>query len=136
MQISDSGNRTVDLAPNQRLAVGQAAGASTPMALPGNVKPPEEPAKIAEEKTETKAEQLIETKAKETAEAAKKEEAKEEAKKEAAEVVEAAAAEEPAFVEPPAEPVSGVITTQESQENQAAINPAVESPVVSESLPQ
>jgi len=128
IQISDSGNRTVDLAPNQRLAVSQTAGASTPTPLPDNVKPPTEPAKIQEEKTETKAEQIVETKAKEAAEAVKKEKAKEEAKKEA---VEAAPVEEPAAAEPVVEPASAVIPTQVPP-----TEPVVETPVVSESMPQ
>jgi len=118
LQVSDSTNRTVDMAPNQRLEVTPTGGAAEPEAIPASVKPPEEPAKIAEEKAETKVEQIIETKAKEAAEAAKKEEVKEEAKKEAAEVVESAPVEEPAAVEPVIEPVSSVIPTQEVTESQ------------------
>ncbi len=117
IQISDSGNRTVDLAPSQRLVVTQAAGASAPTAIPATVKPPKEPAKIKEEKVETKAEEIIETKAKGTAEADKKKEAKEEVKKEKTAIIEPEPVEETAVVEPLVEPVPSVIPTQEVQES-------------------
>jgi len=118
IQIADNLNHTIDLAPNQRVEVSQAAGAATPAAIPENVKPPEEPAKIKEEKTETKAEQIIEIKAKEEAEAAKQEEKKKEEKKDGTKTTEAEPVEEPAVVEPVVEPATGVIPTQEVKESQ------------------
>ncbi len=105
VQISDNRNRTVDLAPNQRLKVSQADGAAAPVALPADVEAPSEPGRIKEEKAEIKAEQIIiEDKAGEDAAVAKPaEEEKEEA---------AAPVEEPVVISAK-EPVTSVIPTQE-----------------------
>jgi len=111
IQIADNMNRTVEMAPNQRLEVTQAAGAAppAPVAIPENVKPPSEPEKIKEEKAEVKAEQLIETKAKEAAEAVKKEEAKKETEG-------TEPAEEDVTATPSEAPLSEVSATKELEE--------------------
>lgn len=94
LQIADNRNRTVDLAPNQRLEVSQAEGAAAPVALPPTVEVPSEPATIKEEKVEIKAEEVI-------VEASQPEGAEEEP---------APADEEPVVEEPV---VTNVIPTQE-----------------------
>lgn len=96
IRIADNRNRTVDMAPNQRLEVTQAEGAAAPVVLPPTLEVPSEPKTIAEEKVEIKAEQVL-------IEAAGPAEQK---------IEEAAPVEEPvvALVQ---EPVTTVITTQE-----------------------
>ncbi|MDO8803614.1 MAG: FecR family protein [Elusimicrobiota bacterium] len=117
IQVIDNRNRAVDMAPNQRLEVTQAEGAAVVMPLPPEVKAPDEPKTIKEEKIEIKAEKVIlETKAKEEAAAAAlvpAEEVKEEVKEETA-----APIEEPIIIVPVVEPPPSVIPTQEVKESQ------------------
>lgn len=119
IQVIDNRNRAVDLMPNQRLEVTQAEGAAVPLPLPLDIKPPDEPKTIKEEKVEIKAEKIIiEAKAKEeAAAAAPKEEVKEEVKKEVKEEVKeevVAPVEEIVVVEPP----PSVIPSQEVKESE------------------
>lgn len=111
IQIADNRNRTVDMAPNQRLQVTQAEGAAAaPVALPADVTAPGEPVKIAEEKEEIKAEKpVMDAKAAEEAAAAAAKKAAEEA---AAKTEAAATVVETPAVPVVVEPVTTVIPTQ------------------------
>ena len=115
IQVIDNRNRSVDLMPNQRLEVTQSEGAAVPLPLPLDVKAPDEPKTIKEEKVEIKAEKIIiEAKAKEEAAAAAPaevvtEEVKEEVKEEVL-----APVEEILVVEPP----PSVIPSQEVMESE------------------
>lgn len=119
IQVSDPrAGYFVDLKPGQRLLMSPepAATPPTPEPIPVSVKPPSEPAKIAEEKVEIKAEQIIiEQKAKEAAAVV------------APAPVEEPKAEEPKAEEPAAEevvvpvvqePATTVIPTETVQESQ------------------
>jgi len=126
IQVSDAQNRTVTLAPNQRVAVTPEKGVDQPAPLPAEVKQPEEPKTIKEEKADIKADQAEQKKAAEQAAAAVKEEP-------AAAPVEAVK-EEPVVEETIPEvvtPPTSVIETKTVEEEKVVEEP----PVVSESAP-
>ncbi len=91
IRVSDNQNNSRDLAPNQRVTVTRTAGVAKPEPLPAEIKAPEEPKKIKEERAEIKAEQKEEQK--KGSEATKEEVKTEVAEESTAEVVEVAVPE-------------------------------------------